>query len=383
MSENPTNTCDNTLDADLDPGRSIVIVPQKNQSLLSKKKQVDYHDYREKFLKWLLHLGKNPDRGVGYSDYTVYGTGYRAAKFDRWVWNKHGGYRLPPTTEDADEYMEEAAYSDKAQATKGKREEMLKRYFRWLNQTHGVDEWEPNFSFESHGSSQPRDFLTVEERRQIREAALERGSLPAYDRLTPNQRTRWQSYIADVLEKPVHEVVPDDWDRVESWKITSMVWTGLDAGLRPVEVGRAQTTWVDLSNQVLRIPKEESSKNSDNWIVSLTGRTVSALENWLAERENYSRYEDTDTLWLTTHGNPYGSKSLGRLLKKLAEDAGIRTENRKLTWYAIRHSVGTYMTREEDLAAAQAQLRHKSPETTMKYDQAPVEDRRDALDRMG
>jgi hypothetical protein len=41
------------------------------------------------------------------------------------------------------------------------------------------------------------------------------------------------------------------------------------------------------------------------------------------------------------------------------------------------------MTREEDLAAAQAQLRHKSPETTMKYDQTPVEDRKNALDRMG
>jgi integrase len=54
-----------------------------------------------------------------------------------------------------------------------------------------------------------------------------------------------------------------------------------------------------------------------------------------------------------------------------------------MSWYSIRHSVGTYMAREEGLAAAQAQLRHKSVETTMKYDQVPVEDRRDALDRMG
>ena len=51
-----------------------------------------------------------------------------------------------------------------------------------------------------------------------------------------------------------------------------------------------------------------------------------------------------------------------------------------MSWYAIRHSVGTYMTREEDLAAARAQLRHRSVQTTMKYDAAPVEDRRDALD---
>ena len=37
-----------------------------------------------------------------------------------------------------------------------------------------------------------------------------------------------------------------------------------------------------------------------------------------------------------------------------------------MSWYTIRHSVGTYMTREEDLAAAQAQLRHTSEQTTMK-----------------
>ena len=41
------------------------------------------------------------------------------------------------------------------------------------------------------------------------------------------------------------------------------------------------------------------------------------------------------------------------------------------------------MTRGEDLAAAQTQLRHKSPKTTMKYDQVPIEDRKDALDRIG
>ena len=90
-----------------------------------------------------------------------------------------------------------------------------------------------------------------------------------------------------------------------------------------------------------------------------------------------------DALWLTKYGNPYGSQSLRRLLHRLCETAGIPYENRRMSWYAIRHSVGTYMTREEDLAAAQAQLRHNSPATTMRYDQAPIEDRRDALNNMG
>lgn len=41
------------------------------------------------------------------------------------------------------------------------------------------------------------------------------------------------------------------------------------------------------------------------------------------------------------------------------------------------------MTREEGLAAVQSQLRHKSSETTIKYDQTPIEDLRNALDRIG
>jgi integrase len=106
------------------------------------------------------------------------------------------------------------------------------------------------------------------------------------------------------------------------------------------------------------------------------------LRRWLDERPMYDLYDGTDTLWLSREGNPYRSSSLKYILHRLCEIAGISTETRSLTWYSIRHSTGTYMTREEDLAAAQAQLRHKSPQTTMKYDQTPPEDRRNALDRM-
>jgi hypothetical protein len=54
-----------------------------------------------------------------------------------------------------------------------------------------------------------------------------------------------------------------------------------------------------------------------------------------------------------------------------------------MSWYTIRNSVETFMAKERDLATAKAQLRHRNAKTTMKYDQVPVEDRRDAIDRMG
>ncbi|CDK37850.1 xerC/D-like integrase [Halorubrum sp. AJ67] len=62
-------------------------------------------------------------------------------------------------------------------------------------------------------------------------------------------------------------------------------------------------------------------------------------------------------------------------LHELCEIAGIPVENRQMSWYTIRHSVGTYLTWEKDLASAKAQLRHKSPKTTIRYGQTPVEDR--------
>ena len=64
---------------------------------------------------------------------------------------------FPPEPDDADDYMEEVAYSDRGQSSKGKIEEMLKQYTRWLPQQYGTDEWELNFTFESGRNSAPRE----------------------------------------------------------------------------------------------------------------------------------------------------------------------------------------------------------------------------------
>lgn len=146
---------------------------------------------------------------------------------------------------------------------------------------------------------------------------------------------------------------------------------------------RAKTYWVDRDNHVIRIPIDESSKNEDNWETSVQSRTHNALLHWLDERETIDQYSDTNALWLTSHGNPYASKSLGRLLERLCEKAGIDTENRQLSWYTIRHSVGTLMTKHRDLKATKDQLRHKSPKTTMKYDRVSTERREEILNRLG
>jgi integrase len=343
----------------MEPNRNIKIIRKGQMEFLTDKQQLDYYEHRKKFLTWMYRIGKNPDKAEGYSPYTVSGTAERTAQFDMWRWKNRGGYSIPPTQEDATAYMEMVAYKDVVESTKGKQMGALRRYNKWLQQHHGSDEWEFEWTFKSGGANNaPRDFLTRDERRKIRQAALDKDGNP--------------NYGVDEFE-----------EKASSWRYTSLVWTSLDAGLRPIEVGTARVSWCDTDNGVLRIPREESSKNQGNWTVGLTDRTTTALERWLEERADHPKYDDSNKVWLTRHGNRYGSNELRRLLIDLCERADIEHENRSMSWYSIRHSVGTYMTKERDLAAAKAQLRHKAVETTLKYDQVPVEDRKDALDKMG
>jgi integrase len=359
----------------------IVLVTEESRKYVNPRQLASYREHRRQLAEWMLNLGKTPEKAEGYAEATAKTRMHRLDKFYRWVWEEEGGYTESISTAHADAWMKHLAHEDYASSYKACCQKAVKTLFKWQSWEQGREvDWDPVITYsDDSGTDNPRDFLTRDERRQIREASLEHGSIPHYNSLTPEERKEWKTYLAQRFEKPKSQVSKSDWGRANSFKTPSMVWTAMDAGLRPVEVGRARVSWIDLDNGVLRIPKEESSKNTDNWTVSLLDRTVYFLE----ERGNRDRYEGRDRVWLTRQGNGYSSSSLNYLLDKLCETASIDTENRDVTWYSIRHSVGTYMAREEGLAAAQAQLRHKSEKTTMKYDQAPVEDRKDALNKMG
>lgn len=360
----------------------VKVVTSKCRQKLNERQLIDYRSQREACLTWLLSVGKNPNQATGYAKGTVAPRAYRMAQFYRWLWDQNDRYTVDIRPEDADDWMRVLAREDCSNYHKDNCQKAAKMLLKWRHHEHGIQRWEPEITFYTNGASNPRDYLTRKERGLIREAALEYGSVPAYKSLSPEQRERWKSHLAQRFGKPKSDITPDDWEKANGWKIPSLVYTSLDAGLRPCEIERAKTRWVDTDNAVLRIPKTESSKNRDNWVVGLRRQTADFLRLWLDQRENYPIYDDTETLWLTREGNPYQSQTLRYVLGRLFDIADIPTDNRQVSWYIIRHSTGTYMTREEDLAAAQAQLRHKSEKTTMKYDQTPVEDRRKALDRM-
>jgi len=337
-------------------------------------------------VEWLLDLGKDPEKAEGYAHSTVQMRMWRLDKFYRFVWNElDEGYTESISTEHADQWMQHLAHQELSAEYKSDCQKSCKTLFKWQAWKNSSEvEWEPSINYTGEsGTHSPRDFLMREERRKLREASLEYGSVPSYDGCSPVERDRWKAHLAQRFGKSKSEISREDWKRANSFKIPSLVWTSLDAGLRPIEVGNAKLSWIDLGNELLRIPKEESSKNVENWTVSLTERTTKFLEKWLDERRQYSRYTGSDRLWLTRESNPYTTQSLNYIMKRLCSLADIDRSQRKITWYSIRHSTGTYMAREEGLGAAQQQLRHKSEQTTMKYDQAPVEDRRDALDKIG
>ncbi|WP_232820501.1 tyrosine-type recombinase/integrase [Halorussus litoreus] len=357
---------------------------EQTEAQLTPRQLKSYHDHRKRLIDWLLTRGKDPDRGHGYAEATAQIRAYRLDKFYRAVWDAEDRYTEYVTTSHADAWLLHLDDRDLSNSYKASCMKALQSLFEWKADTTNTDwNWEPVKHFSSDPAHQPRDFLTREERDQLREAALTYNALPNYYEADDDERDKHLRDLAMRFGKPQAEIGVEEWQQVSNWKVPSLIWTTLDAGLRPVEIGKARVSWVDTENGVLRIPKEDSAKNTENWHTPIRDRTVMALEQWLTNRNRLDKYNGTDALWLTRYGNPYDSNALNGLLRRVLEETEIATEDRDLTWYSIRHSVGTYMTREEDLTAAASQLRHKSTRTTVKYDQTPVEDRRDALDKMG
>jgi hypothetical protein len=194
-------------------------------------------------------------------------------QFYRWVWDQQGGYTANVQAEHADRWLRYLAGEDYSSAHKTNCQKSVQMLLKWRQHEHGVEAWEPSIRFSESSSSQPRDYLTRRERELVRNAALEYGSVPSYSNLAPAERDRWKAYLAQRFGKSKEEVEPIDWERANGWKIPSLVWTSLDAGLRPIEIERAIVSWVDTENEVLRIPKQESAKSKDNWIVSLQTQT--------------------------------------------------------------------------------------------------------------
>jgi site-specific recombinase XerD len=382
-SETPTDALGPPVD-------ELSYINEYHRERLSYRQLVDYNEFRRDFHEWLLERGDDPERKNGLAEQTADNYSARVDRIARWVWDREG-YTTRFTHEHANAYAEGLADDSirkddgdpYAESSKRRALDALVKLFAFLADTRGGDEWEPPVEFSGRRYNHA-DVFTPDERRRLREAALSVDTIPSYNDLSPDARDRWRATLAQRLGKPKAEVTPDDWARINrSWEIPSLVWTSLDAGFRPIEIERSSLEWLRLDKATLFIPKGDSSKNRDNWEVALEPRTVDALRRWLDEREAYPKYDDSDAIWLNRKGNPHNSGTLNCLLDNLCAEAGIDRENRDLTWYSIRHSLGTHMASAGTLAETKAQLRHRSLDSTLQYVHPSPEDRRDTLDKIG
>lgn len=214
-------------------------------------------------------------------------------------------------------------------------------------------------------------------------AALEHSSVKGYHSVTPEERSELKTFVAQRLGIPKEKVGPGEFKRANSWKYPSMVAVTLDTGLRPIEVGRAKVSWVNLEDNELNIPKDESTKNESQWNCAIKRRTAKALKRWLDERASLEKYDGRDKLWLTPKSAQYSSKSCNALFQRIIDNGEVPIpEHRDISWYSIRHGVATYWANHVGPHHAKEQLRHKCLNTTMKYLHSDAETRNSAVEQI-
>lgn len=347
----------------------------------------------DEFHEWMRTKGKNPARRKPLSPSQSNNYHARVDQVFRFVID-----RIDPSDEteltheqadliikwlDRDEIRQRNGdpYSE---TSKRKFADALRKYFTWRYDQRGDGErWRPRIKF-TDGEHEHADKLNFEERWRVLREAREYGSLPSYYETSETEREKLNSLIAQRLGKPKEAVTRKDWERADtSDKIGSLVAVGLETGIIPVEVGRARTSWYDQSRNLLKIPKEDAGKDRPTSELPLTAEAGELLSKWLQERRHYEEYDGTDLIWLNRAGNPYNSKNLCYLIRRLCEEAGIEHENRKIVWYSLRHNLGQSIEETEDLSQASDQLRHEHIETTKKtYGRSTVESRRHTLEKV-
>lgn len=182
----------------------IVVVPRESEIRLNQRQLEDYRQFRERLIKWVFNLGKNSEKAEGYAYDTARQRLYKIYQFYRWIWTETEDSYIPTvTTDHADQYSKELAYEETSQTHKAGIQKAIKTLFKYYRYEKGRDiDWEPEIQFTNGGSQthQVRDFLSEDERRGIKQAVLEYGSIPHYNSVTPENRDQWKAHLAQLFE---------------------------------------------------------------------------------------------------------------------------------------------------------------------------------------
>jgi hypothetical protein len=198
----------------------IVLVTDKAREYLNPRQEVTYQEHRRELAEWMLALGTNPEKAEGYSHSTAKNRMNRLDLFYRFIWDREGRYIQDLSTDHANQYMRHLARQDMKESTKCHYQKAVKTLFKWKRNARNKDvEWDPEIEYSDPSTTYtPRDYLTRDDRKKLREAAMEYGSVPHYNSVSPGERDRWKAYIAQRLQKPKDEVAKKDWEKANSFK---------------------------------------------------------------------------------------------------------------------------------------------------------------------
>ena len=356
----------------------IVVVPKKSELMLNQRQLEDYRQFRKQMIKWIVNLGKNPKRAEGYAYDTARQRCYKIDQFYRWIWQQQDGYTLNATTELADQYSKELAYRETSQSDKAAVQKAMTTLFKYLRVEKNRDlDWDPDIQFTNGGSNthQIRDFLTDAERRKIKQAVLEYGSIPHYNSVSPEERDRWKSYLAQRFEKRKSEVYKSDWQKANGWKFPSITYVLYESAARPGELLSASLGDFTANGKGDFIFLEGAKDTPDrtNQLVR-SGRT---LREWIAQHpfggETGDIQDSSVPLWVKTQqhacqncgkipqfhndncnyepdpADPLKDAAYRRRFKNACEKADIPENKRRP--YNLRHTrlteVATFMSYEQ------------------------------------
>lgn len=147
------------------------------------------------------------------------------------------------------------------------------------------------------------------------------------------------------------------------------------SGIRRGECLRADLSDLDLAEAVLLV---RDGKGRKDRFVPVPRQAARALELYLrAARPELARWSMDPALFLSRFGRRLGPTSIGDILSRHAQAAGVRAHP-----HALRHACATHLMRGgADVRHVQELLGHASLQTTALYTRVVVEDLRRMIDR--
>lgn len=130
------------------------------------------------------------------------------------------------------------------------------------------------------------------------------------------------------------------------------------AGLRRSELLRLQERDLDLDRKVIHV---RAAKGKKDRVTMLSPYAYQVLQDYLAQlKPKFWLFEGPD-------GRPYSASSLGKIIKRSAEKAGIK---KNVSAHTLRHSFATHSLEQGmDLRYIQSLLGHENSKTTERYTQ--------------